>query len=325
MAAPLAARRPGAPGRVQAADSVTVRLFDLLPATAFSVRNAGATPVPDGREFLGPGASRLLRPGDRLGPGALELRAEARGLRRRFQGRLQVAGGHLLATVTRRDYVEGVVAAELPYGDHALRLELGAAVLRFLARGRRHVDADVCDSTHCAWFVGQGPRLDWTHPARAREVAGEPEPEPLNDEDWSRIEASAERPGPALWTGHCGGCPLSTQRVWGWGEATAAPCPRHAVPSAAWSRIWPRQALERAFGPGLVGVALTPASATWGFIVTGQGGRKTYGYDEVHRRIAAVLGWDALPSPADEVTLEAGELRLRGRGLGHRVGLCLGK
>ncbi len=323
LAAPLAAHRPGTPAPPPRGDAVTVRLFDLLPASGFTVRNAGATPIPDGRGFLGPGGARPLRPGDRVGPGPLELRAEARGLRRRITGRLQVAGGRLLASLTKRDYVEGVLAAELPHGSPALRLELGAAVLRFLARGRRHLDADVCDSTHCAWFVGQGPRLDWTNPARAREAQG-PEPEPLPDRDWNRIEHLAKAPGPSLWSAHCGGNPLTAQRVWGRNEPGSAPCPRHAAPSSTWVRTWRREALEKAFGTGLESVALAPEPGAWGLAVTRNGARKTYAFDDAHRLIAGVLGWDALPSPADRVELTAEGLRLFGAGQGHRVGLCLG-
>ncbi|HJV89187.1 MAG TPA: hypothetical protein VJ623_02690 [Holophagaceae bacterium] len=322
LAAPLAAHRPGTPTGAASRDTVTLRLFELLPATAFTVRNVGATPVPDGRGFLGPGAARPLRPGDRVGPGPLELRAEDRGLRRRFTGRLQVTSGHLLATLSRRAYAEGVLAAELPHGSTGLRLELGAAVLRFLGKGRRHVDADVCDSTHCAWFVGEGPRLDWTDPTHARELR-EPAPEPLSQDDWERIQRLAAAPGPALWSAHCGGAPLSPQRVWGWGEATAAPCPRHAAPAAPWSRTWPREALARVFGAEPQSIRLTPPAEPWGLVVLGAGLRRTYGFDEVHRRIAAVLGWDALPSPADRVDLGGEGLRLRGVGQGHRVGLCL--
>jgi hypothetical protein len=325
LSAPLAAHRPGTPVPAIGGGAVTVRLFDLLPATDFTVRNTGTAPIPDGRGFLGPGAIRALHPGDRVGPGPLELRAETRGLRRRFQGRLQVANGHLLATLSRRAHVEGVLAAELPHGDRALRLELGAAVLRFLARGRRHVDADVCDNTHCAWFVGEGPPLDWTNPARAREMVAAPEPEWLSDGDWGRIEALAKVPGPAFWTAHCGGSPLSTQRVWGWGGTAAAPCPRHPGPAAAWTRTWSRRDLERAFGPGIESVTLEPPPGVWGLTLTRRGQRKTYGYDELHRRIAAALGWDALPSPADRAELTDAGLRLQGVGQGHRVGLCLGK
>jgi hypothetical protein len=324
LAAPLAVRRPGTPVPSKAKDAVTVRLFDLLPATVFTVRNTGASPIPDGRGFLGAGSGRALRPGDRVGPGPLEFHCEARGIRRRVEGQLQVAGGRLLVTLTRRAYVEGVLAAELPSGSPELRVELGAAVLRFLARGRRHVDADVCDSTHCAWFVGQGPRLDWKDSAHAQEEASVLEP--LSDGDWSRMQALANKPGPAFWSAHCGGTPLSTQRVWGWGEATAEHCPRHSGTSTSWTRNWPPQALEQAFGASIEAIFMEPSSGVWKLTVIRDGLRSSYTFDEAHRRIAGVLGWDALPSPADRLERSVtGAVRLFGVGQGHRVGLCLGK
>ena len=323
LAAPLAALRSGLPMTTRSSDTVTVRLFELLPTTGFTVRNTGVSPIPDGRGFLGAGAIRGLRPGDRVGPGPLEFRQEARGVRRRIQGRIQVAGGRILATLARRDYVEGVLAAELPQGSPGLRLELGAAVLRFLAWGRRHVDADVCDSTHCAWFVGQGPRLNWANPARAREE--DTAVEPLNDVDWTCIQTMAKAPGPAFWTGHCGGAPLSTQRVWGWGEAEAPPCLRHAGVAAGWVRTLSRRDLEMAFGPGIETFSLAPATGVWGLIVSHRGGRRTYRYDEAHRRIATVKGWDALPSPPSRVDMTGEGARFQGEGQGHRVGLCLGR
>jgi hypothetical protein len=62
----------------------------------------------------------------------------------------------------------------------------------------------------------------------------------------------------------------------------------------------------------------------WGLTIVQRGQRRTYGYDEAHRRIAAVQGWDALPSPASRIELTEHGLRLFGEGQGHRVGLCLG-
>jgi hypothetical protein len=234
-----------------------------------------------------------------------------------------VTRGHLLATLNRRAYVEGVLAAELPDGEPPLRQELGAAVLRFLARGRRHTDADVCDSTHCAWFVGQGPRLDWTNAARALEVAGSIEP--LGEVDWTLLQERAKVSGPAFWTAHCGGSPLSTQRVWGWGEASAVPCPRHSGPAATWVRTLNRRELEQVFGTDIEALTLAAPPSVWGLTVLRKGVAKTYGYDEVHRRLAAVKGWDALPSPATRVELLGEGARFSGEGSGHRVGLCLAK
>ena len=46
-------------------------------------------------------------------------------------------------------------------------------------------------------------------------------------------------------------------------------------------------------------------------------------YDDLHRLLAPLLGWDALPSPPDAFERAAGGFHARGRGRGHRVGLCL--
>ena len=47
-------------------------------------------------------------------------------------------------------------------------------------------------------------------------------------------------------------------------------------------------------------------------------------YDDLHRLLAPSLGWDALPSPPDSFERVGGGWLARGRGRGHRVGLCLG-
>jgi len=50
---------------------------------------------------------------------------------------------------------------------------------------------------------------------------------------------------------------------------------------------------------------------------------RSYRYDQAHRLLARVLGWGALPSPADTVDPVPGGFRAEGVGLGHRVGLSL--
>jgi hypothetical protein len=66
------------------------------------------------------------------------------------------------------------------------------------------------------------------------------------------------------------------------------------------------------------------AGAPWRLAVTTDAARLALSWDEAHARLAAVLGWDALPSPADRVSRDGGGFRAFGRGLGHRVGLCIG-
>ena len=92
----------------------------------------------------------------------------------------------------------------------------------------------------------------------------------------------------------------------------------------AWTRHWPRGEVARAFGADLEDLGVGTRSGRWRLEVTTTSGTTTLGWDEAHRRLAGVLGWDALPSPADRVVAEGDGFRAEGRGLGHRVGLCLG-
>jgi hypothetical protein len=295
---------------------VRVRLFELLGERRFFVRNLGPEPVPTGTGFLGPGARMELRRGAHAGPGLLELSAPGTPLVRRIAGALE-RPGQVLASVSRREYVSGVLAGELPAGAPELRIALGAAVLRFLAHGPRHADADVCDSTHCAHFIGRGPLLDWKTGAQAEAPA-------LDDAAWEAIQAAARQPGPDHWSAHCGGQPLSPRFVWGTGSDQAEPCPRHAHPAALWTRFWPAAQLAQAFGAPVRSLVVTTEGGTWGLRVVSPNGSQTLRYDDAHRRLATVLGWDALPSPADSAVPATGGFRVSGRGYGHRVGLCLG-
>jgi hypothetical protein len=66
------------------------------------------------------------------------------------------------------------------------------------------------------------------------------------------------------------------------------------------------------------------AAGRWRLAVTTASGREALSWDATHARLAAVLGWGALPSPADRVARDGAAFRAFGRGDGHRVGLCLG-
>ena len=57
----------------------------------------------------------------------------------------------------------------------------------------------------------------------------------------------------------------------------------------------------------------------WGL----RAGSRVLRYDEAHRLLAEVLGWDALPSPASRLRPVAEGYEVEGVGSGHRVGLCL--
>ncbi len=327
-----AAAQPRASGTSAASDRVRVALFSLLLPHRVVARNVSGVPLSARGGFVGPGGELPLLPGEQLAEGLWELRIDERRLSRRVKAAVEVAGQEdgrlrLIAEMDPMEYVAGVAAAELSSHERPRLRTLGAAVLRFLAGGPRHAFGDVCDSTHCAFFIGRGPRVAWSAPGRARVVhlrdgRGDA---PLLDADLrAAIRAESKQPGPAFWTSHCGGRPLSARFLWGAGDAGTTLCPRHDVSSVrGWTRTWSIADAEAAFGPELRDLRVVSDDGVWKLRARTAAGDKDWLYDDAHRRLARVLGWGALPSPADAVNREADSFQVRGRGLGHRVGLCL--
>jgi hypothetical protein len=135
--------------------------------------------------------------------------------------------------------------------------------------------------------------------------------------------AAAREDGPRHWSSHCGGEPLSPHYVWGIGDRRVRPCPRHARPGASWTRRFSDEDLARALGQAVTSLAVTAMGGVWSLRVVTADGARSLGYDDAHRRLAAVHGWDALPSPARGARPVPGGWELAGVGRGHRVGLCL--
>jgi hypothetical protein len=321
------------PGPREADARVRVQLLDALRPREVGVRSLTGAPVATSRGYVGPGRSLSLRPGDRLGDGLWEIRLPGLPLARRIRGRLRVDAAsegrlRLVAETTPEEYVGGVLLAELPEGDAARRIGLGAAVLRFVAAGPRHEAADVCDRTHCAWFVGRGPRVTWPTPVmpvllREPGAARDLEAPPLEAASWARILAAAREPGPHLWSSHCGGAPLAAHFVWASGDRRVWSCDRHPAPTASWSRDWPAGALARAFGGRVLSLDVDTPGGTWSLRVATERGLERFGFDDAHRRLDAAIGASALPSPASRVSRIADGFRAEGLGHGHRVGICL--
>ena len=142
---------------------------------------------------------------------------------------------------------------------------------------------------------------------------------------WARAVSLAARPGPEHFTGHCGGAPLSPREVWGRGPREALPCPRHSpAHGAAWERLLPDEALATAFGSPVVELRAERVDGVRRTRATTRKRSEGLLYDDLHRLLAPSLGWDALPSPPDSFERVGDGWLARGRGRGHRVGLCLG-
>lgn len=330
--------RPRSGPRRQLDDPVRVALLDELGARDLRLRNAGSTPIASSRGFVGPGASVTPVARDRFSSGLWRFDIERPRFERTVRGSIDFAPGdgppRPIATMAARDYASGVLRAELAGPAPTLRVSLAAAVLRFLRRGPRHADADVCDSTHCAWFVGEGPVPRWLRPEAATTDATVAPA--LSDDEWSRALATArDQPsGVDQWTADCGGDPVSPHFIWGGGDRRVTACPRHPKGSGrSWRREWLAADIDAVFGAPVRALDVTVVDGQWFLRVRadprspGDGAPSTVSlpFDDAHRRLAARLGWDAMPAPAARVMRTPTGFVAAGVGSGHRVGLCLGR
>jgi hypothetical protein len=326
-------RRSGKPRGLD--DTVRVEMLNELRLKEVKIFNASTGPRDSTHGFIGPGAEVIASPNDRFSTGLWEIRASSPPFKRTVNAALQVSvvqgSTRLIATMASRDYANGVLRAELGAPASNLRTPLAAATLRFLAHGPRHARADVCDSTHCAWFVGEGPVPRWIRPAVS---TNEKEMVPaLTDDEWTQAKTLVrDRPdGPDLWSADCGGDPVSPHFLWGNGDRRVVSCARHGRGSGrVWRRTWPERDLAQIFGAKPASVEVAIVDGQWFLKVTTappvSAERQEpwlLNYDDAHRRLAGRLGWDALPSPAARVRPTARGFVAEGVGFGHRAGLCL--
>ncbi len=320
-------------------EQVRVRLFSALTPSRLLARNVGRSPlrveIAGGRtSWTGPDVSVQIVPGMRLQKGLWELTLEPYRLVRVVRGSLELARGQRSLTLTTlvRDWVEGVVRGETPNVSRRKRDMFVPVILRFLRSGHRHDGVDVCDLSHCARFIGFGPEVSWPTPRMALVTLPSPSPSGrdvfqalLDEEEWTAAIESSENPGPALWSTDCGGEPLSARAVWGAGSDQVFPCPRPSAgtPALTWSRVLLDDTLREAFRQHVVAIQSIEPDGVRRTRVSLTSGSVELLYDDLHRRLARVAGWDSLPSPPDSWNRVPGGWRVQGRGKGHRVGYCL--
>jgi hypothetical protein len=223
-----------------------------------------------------------------------------RALRGRVEVRAEGSGWRLAWRTSPAQWVaaatEGELGADAPF---EARRALAALLGRWLEGHRdQHPGGALCPLTHCAVVRGSASA------------------------DSLRAAATAPRldldPRWAFFTGSDGGRALSPLEVWGQGPAEAARALE--VPGDRWL-AWERSlsaaqvaALKRDVKPGLKegqrGLSL--------------GDSGPYAVEALRLAAGRRFGWTAWPSNACEGELGAdGSLKLRGRGWGHNVGLCL--
>lgn len=220
--------------------------------------------------------------------GVVELRGMERGWR-------------LTWTTTERAWlaaaVEGELGADAPFeAKRAL-----AAILACWARGpgrHRHPRGERCPLTHCAVVRGEAGGETWAAVASA-----------------PRLNLNPEF---ALFCGSKGGVALSPREVWGRGPSHASAAVEvPGDPWATWERVLSREQVEhlkRVVRPGL-------APGQRGLWLRASG---PYAVEALRLAAGRAYGWTLWPSNACTADLGPdGSLKLRGRGWGHNVGLCL--
>lgn len=248
------------------------------------------------------------------------VRAELGEDRRRYgrHVRATVKDGELrtIASVDVEDYVAGVVESEDAGAPREAKRALSVVARTFAlyaAKHPRHEDAALCDLTHCQAFKEIAP-------LRSRPERGV-------------LVGSRGELAPVFFHSTCGGHTVDAQRVWP--ELDSAEiggvedlfCKQS--PHARWIAEIKDRDLSAAiaafagkrFDPATLHLeSIEPDATRWRISDSAQ--TTEVRGEELHLGLARVLGFGVIKS-SDFTAVRAGEnFRLRGRGLGHRAGLC---
>ena len=214
-------------------------------------------------------------------------------IHRIYWGRLtvQVRNGELMAVVAmdRETAVASIVAAEMVESAPMEALKAQAVATRsFLAAGRRHIDFDFCDTTHCQ-FLKSPPALTSRVASAVQATRG-------------LVIAYNGKPLAAMYSSRCGGQTRSLRDV-GLQDASSAPgeaYPYYAVP-CQWCQQHP---------------------FTWQSRIGSSGHAPQPGNEGKRIAQARQWGWGAIPGSDFAATADGAGWRLEGHSLGHGVGMC---
>lgn len=260
------------------------------------------------------------------GAGPLRLAWDQGRQVRHVEGGLQVHARadrlRIVAALDDERYVAGVVNGE-SLADTPWQARLAQAVLGRSYRstmGRRHpeADADACDQSHCQ---------RWRWPVTALDLAA------TRQTDRQLVANSQGRPVPVYYHAACGGHTAPVQIIFG---GAAQPhlmgvadrvCQSEPTWRAELTLADCMAALQQAkqWGPAtLTQVAVVDALPTgWPVTVrlSGDTSRQLPAY-QWWLAIGQRMGWGAVPGVQFDLRQDGDTLHVRGRGLGHGVGLC---
>jgi stage II sporulation protein D len=221
--------------------------------------------------------------------GAVAFRLIVPGkLHRIYWGRLnlQARNGELLAVISmdRETAVASIVAAELVESAPMEALKAQAVATRsFLAAGRRHIDFDFCDTTHCQFLKSPPPLISRVASA-VQATRG-------------LVIAYNGKPLAAMYSSRCGGQTRSLRDV---GMEPGDAYPYYAV-HCAWCQQHP---------------------FTWQSRIGSSGQAPQPGDERKRIAQARQWSWGAIPGSDFAATEDGAGWRLEGHSLGHGVGMC---
>lgn len=254
---------------------------------------------------------------------AREATVAVEGVRRRYRGRVRARARSgeiaLVNEVDAEGYLRGVLGGEqLPGAPEAMRAQ--AVVSRTFAlasRGRHAAEGhDLCDLAHCQVYGGREAETPEAVLAAAA-TAG-------------IVLESGGALRPTYFHSSCGGATSAPGDVFGEPGPLAGADDRHggralcaASPDAAWSWRAGRAAFARAIGAGNEGPALEVLRRDRaGRILEVRCFGARLSGAELQSRVGRAFGWTALKSLNATVEEAGGEVRVRGSGRGHGVGMC---
>ena len=244
---------------------------------------------------------------------------------RRFSVRVRDKALRVVAHIPLTAYVAGVVDKEMASGPKAARRAQAVLARTYANRAHahpRHDDADLCDLTHCQVFAG-----------RARQSTAE-----LVKRTPGLLVATSGKPADVYYHSTCGGQTLDARQVWARASNAIVGVRDRKANGEAWCRdsrhfFWAYDVSERRLTDALRSVVAAPLQPGSLFLraMDPLGQRWTVGDASrsfeasgatMHRRLGRALGWSAVKSSRFEAMRAGGGFRLRGFGLGHRVGFC---
>jgi stage II sporulation protein D len=242
---------------------------------------------------------------------------------RRYRARLAIRarGGELLVvgSIPLEEYVAAVVASETEVGTPLEALKAQAVVTRSyaLAQPPRHEEASACDLAHCQLLLGYGAPA---HLAAARKAALATRGEVL------RLGTGEIAIAP--FHAACGGHTAEPREVFAGDDRTGSAAVADPGCSAPWAAIVPAETARAAASESLGAPArldrLSFDIAAGGYVtrvVDRATGRSATGESFI-RALGARVGYGRVPSPRFSIEIEGAQVRLRGAGIGHGVGLC---